>query len=301
MNRLVKYVSYCMIFSFSLFTACAAILTDRYQDVTFKSEPSDAKVTVVDENQNIVFVGFTPTTVGLNKRESHYSSYIYKEGYEESSERLGVKDAKVSEIYFLNAFLLGPFYFSGTNIDKASGAKYKIKYPETIDVTLTPGTGNQTVFYNPHSTLSTPYIKPLPPTSSSQSKLYMDAGGSGGADGGDGGTRVGRVIGDSNWIFAGVANVAKGEQMRYFGAASLIYYPIPQIQISAAAGAGYIADVKDSFMGALNAILAWDFGEKNDMLIGFQYQGGFYGDSSFSTYGPYIGYKFKNPKATNGR
>jgi len=263
---------------------CATVLGGRYQDVTFDSAPS-AELTVVDEKDNIVLTGTTPFTVGLLKREQPYRLYFYKDGYQEKS---GVLETSVNEHYLVNGLALGPLYFIGTLVDKSTGAKWE--YPPRVFTRLEAGASKQTEFAQ-----RLPYTSP---------KLYFEA--SGGAGGGgtysskEGSVRIGRVIGDSNWIFAGYFSGSYDKDYSlYYIAPSFIYYPIPMLQISAIGGVGYMSYKEESHvMGSVIATVALDWGAKNAAVIGLKYQGGFYDGDSFQTYGPFLGYRFSSTSAT---
>jgi len=277
MKNFMNVFRCCIYLSLSLFTACATLFTLPSQRVTFESIPSNAVVTVVDEQSKPVFVGETPTSVRLSRRRDGFNVFFFKDGYLEKS---GVMDTDVNQVIFLDGIIPVYGYF-GLMVDRWTGARWK--YPKIVSASLEPGYDTPT-FYSS-----------VPPKS--KGKLYFEAGGGGGSGtlsgAGDGGIKIGRVFGNDKWVFAGQVNAGFGAYQMFYLAPSIIYYPAKLVQLSATAGAGYMhSEYSESFMGTFNASIALDFGSSNAALIGFKVFGGIYDEYTFISYGPFIGYRY---------
>lgn len=78
-----------LIVSLVALTGCASIVSDSKYPVSLSSDPSGAKVTVIDSNNRVIFSGTTPTSVVLEAGAGFFTKASYtitfeKEGYESS-------------------------------------------------------------------------------------------------------------------------------------------------------------------------------------------------------------------------
>ena len=73
----------------ALLTSCATVVSDSKYPVTISSEPQNAKITITDKSNRVVFVGNTPANVTLEAGDGFFSKATYtikfeKDGYEPS-------------------------------------------------------------------------------------------------------------------------------------------------------------------------------------------------------------------------
>ncbi len=119
-----------------LATGCASILKGSEQKVSFKSEPSDARVVITDIRQaKEVQVGLTPFTATLKRgagyfKKAKYNVTIEKPGYQ--------TEAIVLEGTPAGWYLGGNLLFGGMGwliVDPATGAMWTLE-PDDVSVTL---------------------------------------------------------------------------------------------------------------------------------------------------------------------
>jgi uncharacterized protein YceK len=124
-------------------SGCATIMGNNTQLLGIKSNPSNAKITIIDEKDKIIYSGSTPTTVTLNKSDGSYfggKTYkiqITKKGFETKSIQV-----KASANGY---FVLGNILFGGLIgwliVDPLNGKMYNLS-PENIDVDLNESASN---------------------------------------------------------------------------------------------------------------------------------------------------------------
>jgi len=118
-------IVFCLaIFYFS----CASIIHGTKQSITINSTPTQAVFEVKTEGGAIVFHGYTPATVSLDRKNA-YDVTIYLDGYQPASLHI----SKNFDPIFLGNILLGGII--GMVVDYAKGAMYKLS-PETINIML---------------------------------------------------------------------------------------------------------------------------------------------------------------------
>src|SRR6266545_6408792 len=119
-----------------LATGCASILKGSEQNVSFKSEPSDARVVITDIRQaKEIQVGLTPFTATLKRgagyfKKAKYNVTIEKPGYQ--------TEAIVLEGTPAGWYLGGNLLFGGMGwliVDPATGAMWTLE-PSDVSVTL---------------------------------------------------------------------------------------------------------------------------------------------------------------------
>lgn len=108
---------------------CATVMNGRTADVTLRSVPSEADVTVRDHNGSVVAQTTTPGKVTLKRgrswlRPAKYSATFEKPGYQTTEAPL---DAKLNPWLLGNVVLGGPV---GLGVDAASGALWTPKSTE---------------------------------------------------------------------------------------------------------------------------------------------------------------------------
>jgi len=125
----------------SLFTSgCATLVGHDSQSITVSSQPPEADLKVVDDDDGqIVFRGKTPTVMTLNKSSGHffggktYTVTLSKEGF--APQEIHITHHANGWYKFGNIFPAGPIgYFA---VDPFHGAMYDLD-PDAIDLTLTP-------------------------------------------------------------------------------------------------------------------------------------------------------------------
>jgi hypothetical protein len=120
---------------FSLFCTginCATMFKGNKQNISVKSTPSDARVTIKDKYGREVHSCKTPCSVNLEKEIIRNGSVtIEKEGYDPAEIILGEK----VEHWCLANILFGVFGIIGWGIDVSSGSWKKAEM-DTIDVTF---------------------------------------------------------------------------------------------------------------------------------------------------------------------
>lgn len=106
-------------------TSCATIFTKSSYPVTFGSNPSGAKITVINRAGNTVYTGLTPSTVTLKAS----AGYMKREEYAVTYEKDGYAPKTVPVICSLDGWYIGNIFIGGLIgmliVDPASGAMYK--------------------------------------------------------------------------------------------------------------------------------------------------------------------------------
>lgn len=115
-------------------SGCATIIRGTHQDVTFTSEPANARVVVDGEDR-----GETPTTLALNTSES-YQIQFEKDGYDTETVNVS-KEFTIGWPVVGNIFSWG---LIGIVVDVAGGAAYKLK-PEEVQAALNANGGTSSV------------------------------------------------------------------------------------------------------------------------------------------------------------
>ena len=115
-------------------TSCASIVSDEKYPVLISSEPSDAKITIVDSNNKIVYKGITPALVTLDAgngffKKASYTITFEKQGYDESIYKL---TSSLDGWYWGNV-LLGSF-LGMIIIDPLTGAMWKLDTNVAIEL-----------------------------------------------------------------------------------------------------------------------------------------------------------------------
>jgi len=114
--------------------SCASIASKSDWLVTLDSEPSNATITIRDEDGEIVHTAQTPTTVSLSAKEGFFTKADYDvevrlPGYGESHTKLSAH---------LNPWYFGNIIFGGVIglfiVDPATGAMWKLKDPQVIQL-----------------------------------------------------------------------------------------------------------------------------------------------------------------------
>lgn len=120
-----------LLFTLSIITSCATIISGSRQVVEIKSEPTSARVYI-----NEVEIGNTPIKENL-KRNQEYSLILKLDGYETYETKL---EKKFNDWYIGNIVFVG---LVGIIIDPITGAIHKLK-PEEIDGNPKNGTTYET-------------------------------------------------------------------------------------------------------------------------------------------------------------
>jgi hypothetical protein len=164
-----------------LYTGCATVISGSSQKVQISSTPSDANITIYDENsKNIYWEGTTPAVAKLPRAKANFRVDIEKEGYQARTFQVtskGINPMIIADISVSSAgsvVLLGQALSGGggdeigifvglsiagvglisTVTDFVTGSHRKLS-PNTLNVRLQPGSGSSP------STLS----RTSPPTS----------------------------------------------------------------------------------------------------------------------------------------
>ena len=98
-----------------LFTGCASIVSGRHQEMSFKSSPDDALVTIDGRA-----IGKTPITIQVERKNSVQVVTIQKQGYKPETIQL---KSSVNGWLFGNFILFG-YCFFGSTTDSVTGAAF---------------------------------------------------------------------------------------------------------------------------------------------------------------------------------
>ena len=133
MKALIKLlIPIASVFSFVFFTGCASIISGHNQEMTFKSIPEDALVTI-----NGKTIGKTPITTQVERKSGVQLITIEKKGYKTETIPL---ESTVNGWFFGNIIWLDAMFFSSTT-DSCSGAAFA--YAQNMySVILTPNDGS---------------------------------------------------------------------------------------------------------------------------------------------------------------
>ena len=109
-----------------LFTGCASIISGRHQEVTFKSSPDEATVTIDGRT-----IGKTPISTQIDRKSGVQIVTIEKKGYKPESVQL---KSTVNGWLFGNLLLGGLF---GSTTDSVTGAAFAYSQDQFF-ITLNP-------------------------------------------------------------------------------------------------------------------------------------------------------------------
>lgn len=136
---MMKWKASSGLFAPLLLAGCASIVGERNQLVEINSEPTEAEVSITDENGQEVYRGITPTTVTLEKADGYFDGQEYTVVF--------VKDGFDEQIIVITSdpngwYLLGNLVFGGLIgwliVDPATGAMWSLD-PDKLDIDLATG------------------------------------------------------------------------------------------------------------------------------------------------------------------
>lgn len=108
-----------------LLPSCASIVSKSSYPLNFNSDPSDARITIVNKKGETIFSGKTPATVTVKAS----SSYMSGENLTVTVSKPGYEDAKVSVSAKIEGWYWANLLFGGVIgmliIDPLTGAMYK--------------------------------------------------------------------------------------------------------------------------------------------------------------------------------
>ncbi len=112
----------------SLFTSCASIFSALRYTVPIRSDPSGAKLTVLDRDSAVVFKGHTPVMVQLKSSQSYFKRGIYTvhitaDDHEPFTQKLR---SNISGWYWGNLLIGGAIGM--LIVDPLTGAVYSLKH-----------------------------------------------------------------------------------------------------------------------------------------------------------------------------
>jgi hypothetical protein len=142
--------------------SCATIVGQKNQTIAISGTPDQARVTITDEKQVVVFEGNTPAKVLLDKADGRYFG---GKTYQVKIDKVGYQPVKMTVNSELGGwYLFGNFVFGGLIgwliVDPFSGAMYDLS-PEKIDVQLLQGGKNSSL--SPDCQVQTTTVSPAPP------------------------------------------------------------------------------------------------------------------------------------------
>lgn len=108
--------------------ACSYIVNTDSQDVSVRSEPTGAQITVTTVGGVEVFSGTTPASIKL-KRKNKYVVYVELQGYKDKEVRI---DQSMETMVIANLLCGG---IPGLIVDGLTGAMWKLE-PDEIYITL---------------------------------------------------------------------------------------------------------------------------------------------------------------------
>ncbi|MDL2243522.1 hypothetical protein LJB84_01615 [Bacteroidales bacterium OttesenSCG-928-J19] len=121
-----------------LFSNCASLFTSTTYDVTFQTNPSDAKIVITDMKKGYeVFIGTTPAIVPLKSSAGFFSKaeYLISLSFPGYKEHVMTLTADIDGWYFGNILIGG--FLGMLIIDPATGAMWKIDR-KLVNIQLTP-------------------------------------------------------------------------------------------------------------------------------------------------------------------
>lgn len=139
MNR--KITSVFIAGTILLTSSCASIVSKSSYPISINSNPSEAKITIVDKKGIEVFQGKTPATLKLEAGSGFFSKARYQVRFEKDG-----YDVKTVPVEFkLDGWYFGNILFGGLIglliVDPATGAMYKLD-TEFLNETLTKATAS---------------------------------------------------------------------------------------------------------------------------------------------------------------
>jgi hypothetical protein len=141
-----------------LLAGCGSIIKGSTHEIAFTSTPTQASISIVDEDGSQVFNGKTPATVTLNKKRGYFSGKTYyvtvdKPGFKRFETTL---NTRVSAWYVGGNILFGGL-IGWLIVDPLTGGMWTIS-PEEVDATMAGMTGQ-----NDDGTLSIVLLENIPP------------------------------------------------------------------------------------------------------------------------------------------
>lgn len=124
--------------------SCATIVGSSHYEVSIRSTPDNATVSIINKKGREVFRGVTPATVTLRSSAGYFSCATYEvhvslNGY---AEKIYPISARLNGWYFGNILLGGALGM--LVIDPLTGAMWRIPWKEqAFDVSLNPATALQ--------------------------------------------------------------------------------------------------------------------------------------------------------------
>lgn len=154
----MRVVSSLAVAGFLMLAGCGSIIKGSTHEIAFTSTPTQANISIVDEDGNQVFDGKTPATVTLDKKRGYFSGKTYhvtvdKPGYERFETTL---NTQVSAWYVGGNIVFGGL-IGWLIIDPLTGGMWTIS-PEEVDATMAGAAGA----YN-DGTLSIALLENVPP------------------------------------------------------------------------------------------------------------------------------------------
>lgn len=123
MKRLALILTVVMLVSL---TSCATIVSDSKYPVTITSDPNEAKITITDTNNRVVYQGKTPTVVSLEAD----NGFFKKASYTIKFEKAGFDDSIYTLSSTLDGWYWGNLLIGGVLgmviIDPLTGAMWKL-------------------------------------------------------------------------------------------------------------------------------------------------------------------------------
>lgn len=118
-------------------SGCASIIEGSTQNITVKSEPAGASISITDRGGQKIHTGVTPATVSLKRGAGYFKS----EQYTVRFEKPGFEPTEVKIIGSVNGWYFGNILIGGLigmlAVDPATGAMYTLA-PADLSATLAP-------------------------------------------------------------------------------------------------------------------------------------------------------------------
>ncbi|MDU7693212.1 MAG: hypothetical protein E7K04_03085 [Helicobacter sp.] len=111
------------------FAGCATIFNGTSQDVSINSQPSGAQFTIIDDRNQEIAQGITPSTVNLERGSGYFRSASYhiifeKPGFMKSAQPVRTS---INLSYFLGNFFVFGGFLGLLVIDPLTGGMYKLE------------------------------------------------------------------------------------------------------------------------------------------------------------------------------